>query len=151
FDRPKSAGPVSRRELMQSYLHRSDASHFEATLERAIEARGRFRVNCRIRTTARGTRWLQIEGKFEPNTGTGRLRFTGVVADITAQRRLEMRAHRLTQRLQVIQDEERRNIAQELHDSTVQHLVAGTLMLAALKSGGGRRNKEELWQEVEGS
>ena len=150
FARAKSAGPVGKQEFLEKYLHPSDASNFEATLQRAMDTRGRLQVKCRIRTTVGPTRWVQIEGKFEPHNGTGRLRLIGVVADITAQRRLEMRAKRLSQRLQMIQDEERRNIAQELHDSTVQHLVAGSLTLTALRSDA-IGDKEVLWKEAEGS
>src|SRR5215831_5542296 len=150
FGRTKASGPVNKQELVQKYLHPKDASHFEATLQRAMETSGRFQVKCRIRTAAGSTRWLQIEGKFEPHNGIRRSRLIGVVADITAQRKLEMRAQRLSQRLHMIQDEERRNIARELHDSTVQHLVAGSLTLAALKSDDPG-DKEALWKQAEES
>ena len=79
-------------------------------------------------------------------------RLVGVVADITARKRLEARSLRFSERLVTIQEEERRNIAQELHDSTVQHLVAANLALmnirpqAPLDSG-----KQKSWNDLENS
>jgi signal transduction histidine kinase len=59
----------------------------------------------------------------------------GSCRDITeaveAQRELAENAERLLE----VQEEERRRIAQELHDSTSQHLVALTFGLAALRQG----------------
>jgi signal transduction histidine kinase len=71
-----------------------------------------------------------------------------VVADVTTRKRLEARAQELSHRLLTVQEEERRNIAQELHDSTVQHLVAASLLMTSLKNKS-RREDRPLWDEVE--
>jgi PAS domain S-box-containing protein len=56
----------------------------------------------------------------------------GVAEDITDQDRMEEEVRELSQRLLTLQIDERRRIAQELHDSTAQHLTAAGLALARL-------------------
>jgi len=52
--------------------------------------------------------------------------------DITELKSAERRLHRLSWRLMNVQDEERRRIARDLHDSTAQALAALSMNLAAL-------------------
>ncbi|HET8926118.1 MAG TPA: PAS domain-containing protein [Candidatus Acidoferrum sp.] len=58
----------------------------------------------------------------------------GVVADITERKQAENDLRRLSGRLLQLQDEERRRIARDLHDSTGQDLVALATMLGQLRS-----------------
>jgi signal transduction histidine kinase len=61
-------------------------------------------------------------------------------------------AEELSGRLINLQEEERQRIAQELHDTTAQHLVAANLNLMSLRSKGGSGTEEgALWDEVEAS
>ena len=79
----------------------------------------------------------------------GQARF---VADITVRKKLERRAEKVSERLARAQEGERRKIAQELHDSTVQHLVAADLTLMNLKPAGAlQREQQTLWNDVEAS
>ena len=92
--------------------------------------------------------------RLKPSTKKARLRdsarFVGVVADITTRKRIERKAQRLSQQLLTIQEEERRSIAQELHDSTVQHLVATSLVLSTVSQQHGR-NLEQAVATAESS
>ena len=133
FGRSRADGPVSKRRFVNDYLHPDDVNAFEAAVRKAVQTRGTLHVICRITRTG-GLRWLQIDGKFEAIAPDKPLRLIGVVADITSRKRLEARAERLSDQLLTIQEEERRSIAQELHDSTVQHLVAAGLLLTSLKA-----------------
>lgn len=55
-----------------------------------------------------------------------------IVRDITERKSAERRLQRLSRRLMQVQDEERRRIARELHDSTAQALAALSMNLSAL-------------------
>jgi len=57
----------------------------------------------------------------------------GVAEDITDQDRMEEEVRSLSDRLLTMQVDERRRIAQELHDSTAQHLTAAGLALTRVQ------------------
>jgi PAS domain S-box-containing protein len=58
---------------------------------------------------------------------------SGVFRDVTQRVNAQREAEELSERLLKLQDEERQEIAAELHDSTAQSLVAASLNLGALK------------------
>ena len=116
FGRTHAEGSLSRAQFVADYLHPSDRAEFDTVVEKAIRARGRFHVTCRIKRRRGGQRWLEIEAKYEKATNERPARFVGVVADITTRKRIERKAQRLSQRLFTIQEEERRSIALELHE-----------------------------------
>lgn len=60
------------------------------------------------------------------------------------QRRAEAALRALTQRLLQAEDEERRRIAKELHDSTAQDLVAVMMNLSLLQDSPGEKTTERL-------
>jgi signal transduction histidine kinase len=79
-------------------------------------------------------------------------RHIGVFADITERKALEQEAKELSERLVNLQEEERQRIAQELHDSTAQHLVAANLNLMNLRAKVSLGSDEVArWDEVEAS
>jgi PAS domain S-box-containing protein len=68
---------------------------------------------------------------------TGNLRgFAKVTRDLTDRRQFEETLRRVTGRLLALQDEERRRLARELHDSTAQTLAALAINLNLLEASG---------------
>lgn len=84
-------------------------------------------------------------------------RLTGVAAiahDLSDRKQVEKELRMLTSRLLNMQDEERRNMARELHDSVIQGLAAGVINLSMLKDSlqlmpESRKTLEETLKIVE--
>jgi PAS domain S-box-containing protein len=152
FARTRADGPLSRKQFVEDCLHPDDAHTFEAALSGAMLTGDIFHTICRIRLSDGLQRWLQVDGRFELTDAGEPSRLVGVVADITERKTLEQEAEGLSERLANLQEEERQRIAQELHDSTVQHLVAANLNLMSLRSkAGADRQEAGLWDAVETS
>ena len=149
FGRTRADGPLSKQQFVENYLHPDDAPAFEAAASRAMRTGDNFHTICSVRLKSGLQRWLQFDGKYELTDGEPS-RLVGVIADITERKALEQEAKELSERLITLQEEERQLIAQELHDSTVQHLVAVNLNLMSLRSKGGS-GSAEVWDQVEAS
>jgi PAS domain S-box-containing protein len=65
-------------------------------------------------------------------------RMIGAIQDITARKQAEDELHELSGQLMKAQDEERRRLARELHDTTVQTLAAQSMMLVRLQRDEAR-------------
>jgi len=150
FGRSAQDGPLSKALFFREYLHPGDAQAFEAATIKAVETGSGLHTTCRIRLKTGEERWLQIDGTYELSDLGEPLRLIGVAADITERKMLEQRAADLSERLINVQEEERQHIAQELHDSTTQHLVAVNLNLATLRPKAGLTSDEiRRWDETE--
>jgi PAS domain S-box-containing protein len=86
---------------------------------------------------------------FDPHGIVRGLFFMG--SDITALRASTAKARELTRHLEVVRDEERKNIAQALHEGIAQDVFAAKLMLDYLKARartGEPMEHERLWLEL---
>ena len=156
---------VTERKRAEAALRESEARLRIATnaaalgvFERDVEADRTVWANDRAfeifgHTRGEGSeRWLQIDGQYELSDTGEPSRHIGVFADITERKALEHEAKELSERLVNLQEEERQRIAQELHDSTAQHLVAANLNLMSLRANVSLGSDEaNLWNEVEAS
>ncbi len=77
------------------------------------------------------------EVSFGEVSGGDRSAFTGFVRDITPRKAAEEALHKLSGRLLRLQDEERRRLARELHDSTAQLLVGLSINLSLVRESAG--------------
>jgi PAS domain S-box-containing protein len=147
FGRTRGQAPLTRRQFIGSYLHPDDAPEFNSALKAAREPGGRLRTAVRIRRADGKQRWLQIDARFQ---GDRSPRLLGVVADVTERKQLEQRTKALADQLVTVQEHERQRIAQELHDSTAQHLVALNLNLMRLRPNTDLSGSvATLWDETE--
>jgi PAS domain S-box-containing protein len=79
------------------------------------------------------TRWILARGRTELDENGRPVRVSGIFRDVTGYRVAQQEAKRLSQEMLNAQDHERERIAQDLHDSTAQHLTAIGLNLIALR------------------
>jgi PAS domain S-box-containing protein len=149
FGRSRAMGPLTKQQFVDGYLHPADARDYDKALSESMRT-GSLHIICRIKRNDGAQRWLQIDGTVEGVASGKPKRLVGVVADITTRKLLERAAQRLSARLLAVQEEERRNIAQELHDSTVQHLVAAQLLLTSVRPQSPQRELS-LWTDLEGA
>jgi two-component system NarL family sensor kinase len=109
----------------------SDAAATAKALREIIAGRRReFRMEYPC-SGPEGARWFQLRITRPDQQEMPRI----VIAheDITEVKRVQEELARLTARLMQLQDEERRSIARELHDTTAQNLLAVTLNVTRLR------------------
>jgi len=114
--------PARRKEFLRLLRQGEGVSGFEAQQYRKDGS------VIQVMATARAVR-----------DGTGKLIFyEGVVQDITERKKAEESLRQVSGRLLRLQDEERRRIARELHDSTAQTLSALIMNLSAIQKSAAR-------------
>jgi signal transduction histidine kinase len=87
--------------------------------------------------------WIEVRGHTDVDRD-GSVRVSGIFRDISAYKEAQLEAAILSKRLLSLQDDERERIAQEIHDSTAQHLAAIGLNLVALQGRGGPALSHEM-------
>lgn len=89
---------------------------------------------CRARHTTAGWRWIECRSRVLSRTRTGEVeRVVGVAVDVTERRQLSADLRATSFALLQAEENERRRIAREIHDSTAQHLVGLDLGLSRLE------------------
>ncbi|MBN9002392.1 MAG: PAS domain-containing protein, partial [Rhizobiales bacterium] len=80
--------PVSY-ELFLSRLQPEDRARTELAIQRSAASGCKFDIQCRIRETPEGSRWVRARGGIVTDTDGVPRRLSGVVLDIHDQKRLE--------------------------------------------------------------
>lgn len=124
------AGGSAAHAFLRTIVARGAVQDYEVTMRR----RDGTPMDCIV--TARARR-----------DAAGRVvRYEGIIRDVTAQRAAERGLRDLSAHLLRVQDEERRRLARELHDSTGQDLAALAMNLAVARQDGaaGPRGQKAL-------
>ena len=91
FGRTPQDGPFTRSEFVNEVLHPSHAAEVEKVLTEGLAAGPMFQYACRIRRKRDGAlRWIEFVGRAQADASGAPARLSGVVADITERRQLEM-------------------------------------------------------------
>ena len=117
--------------LMPEFLrevHKVGLKRYLATGQRHMDWQGTELVGLR-----KNAEEFPVEVSFGEVIRERRHIFTGFIRDIKDRKQAEKELRKLSGRLLRLQDEERRRIGRELHDSTGQDLVALATMLGQLK------------------
>jgi two-component system NarL family sensor kinase len=139
--------PTSGRAAFE-LVHPDDRQHHQEMCDRAIRDGTDLFAEYRI-VAADGVHWVQSRGRVTYDAAGKPCRMLGVNVDITDQKLLDdqllqtnqMRA--LTGRLMRAQDDERRRIAQMLHETTAQNLAGLKMLLARLNRTSDRLSDDE--------
>jgi PAS domain S-box-containing protein len=125
-------------------LHKASLERYLTTGQRHIKWQGTELVGLR-----KNGEEFPVDVSFGEVHREGRHIFTGFLRDIGERKRAEEELRRLSGQLLRLQDEERRRIAMDLHDSTGQDLVALATMLSRLRGSipSGERKSRRLHSE----
>jgi signal transduction histidine kinase len=114
-------------------VHPDDRPSVRAALDDALASRD-ISLFTQFRVLKGGEeRWYVMRATAEQGPDGEPVRLSGVFRDVTQRQAAQLQSEQLAQRLLTLQEDERRAIAEALHASTAQHLVAGGLMLDMLE------------------
>ena len=134
-----AAIPTRRLKLadLERLVHPADRAGFRdylATVECAADGEN-LSHELRLKGAGGHYRWLRGRGTVLARAADGRVAKVLVASqDLTDVKQATQALADLSGRLYALREEERQRIAQELHDSTAQHLVAATLNLMTLRA-----------------
>ncbi len=98
---------------------------------------------CRARHLTAGWRWIECRSRVLSRTRSGEVeRVVGVAVDVTERRQLSADLRATSFALLQAEENERRRIAREIHDSTAQHLVGLDLGFSRLEHMALRNEAE---------
>jgi two-component system, NarL family, sensor kinase len=150
------AGPAPDRPLNYLALHAAplascpEAKQIADLLASLLGGRRRAARHVYAWQCAGETLWFQLSAAgFESE---GETYLVVVNEDVTAVKEARSMLGEAAERASILKSEERRRIAEELHDSTVQHVVAAGLNLMSLKSRlAADRRSRDLVGEIDAS
>ncbi len=163
----------TRKDWLNEYIHPDDQAIVLRTIREAVRTKSMFELEHRVRRTDGTLGWTNSRAVPLLNINGEILEWFGAASDVTARKEAEENFRKLAQtldaevrvrtreleeqsnqvrelswRLLRSQDEERRHIARELHDSAGQTLTVLGMSLAQLVQKTGR-NAPELAREAE--
>ncbi len=134
---------VPQRAALLERVHPEDRPRAQHRMQHAIETRTDFEGEYRIELPDGRWRVMHYRGHPIQAEPEGPYEFAGTVTDVTEARVAEQRlsaslreVHSLAGRLLRVQDDERRRLARELHETTAQDLAALKMNLASLERIG---------------
>jgi PAS domain S-box-containing protein len=119
--------------IAKSNVHPHDVAFYEAKLAQALASETSFSFEYRIVRADNSTIWVRSEGKVIRDKANNAHRMFGTVLDISANKLAEMALQKLSQQLLFAREEERRQVAYELHNDVGQTLTALSMNLQLLR------------------
>jgi PAS domain S-box-containing protein len=131
-----------------SHIHPEDLPAAMKELERAVRDQRPFDCEYRFRCKDGTFRWIHDRGMTYFDTHGQLIRNTGVLIDVTGRKRAEEELRVLADQLLRAQEDERRRIARELHDSVGQSLAAALISLRLAQEKKRRAEGQQKFQET---
>jgi PAS domain S-box-containing protein len=134
-------------ELFLRHVHPEDKVTVEQSFNQAAVGKRDFAVDCRISLLSGALKNIHCVGRAVFKSSGTFIEFIGTVMDVTERKRTEDELRWLTGQLLHLHDEERRKIAQDLHDTTGQNLAAVINMLGLIQQSI-RSSKDQKCQDL---
>jgi PAS domain S-box-containing protein len=136
-------------ESFMNLVHPEDLARIMAEANQALVERKDYEQAFRIIHPGGAVRWVNNRGRAEYDENGNALRLVGVIQDITERKNAEDELRSLPSRLLAAQEEERKRIAYELHDSIGGSLGAVQMGLqTALMEARSSANLTELLESL---
>ena len=135
------------RQKFREFIHPEDRAKVDAAFVASLDKRSPSTVEYRIVMPDGRLKILEERWRAFHDEEGKPIRVAGTCREITERVRAEQELRRLSGQLLRLQDEERRRIARDLHDSTGQNLVALATMLGQLRPAiplGDRKSRKLL-------
>ncbi len=124
----------------QDVIHPEDKENVWEKIQFSLKNSEPFQITYRIRTFSGEEKWVWEQGRAITASNGDLEMLEGFITDITAQKRAEQNFEKsreelrnLSRRLQTIREEEKKNIAREIHDEMGQFLTAMKMDLITLE------------------
>ena len=137
-----SAGPPNYSQILDR-IHTDDVRDVDEEVRRGIEEKRDFEGEYRLLQRDGTVHYIHFHGHPVLGPTGDVINCIGTIADITARKQAELErnaslslSRTLSARLVRVQDDERRRIARQLHETTAQDLAALKMNLAALDRSG---------------
>lgn len=119
-------------------IHPDDRSWIEERYANSVRNCDNFRAEYRLRAAQGDYRWIEDTAIPRMSDDGNLIGYLGCATDRTERKQVEAALHQLSGRLLELQDDERRRIARELHDTTAQNLAVLSMHLFSLKEASRR-------------
>jgi PAS domain S-box-containing protein len=132
------------RPKFREFIYPEDRAKVDAAFVASLDKRTPCTIEYRIVVPDGRVKILEERWQAFHDEEGKPVRLAGTCRDITERVRAEEELRRLSGQFLRLQDEERRKIAQDLHDSTGQNLVALATMLGQLRSSSPSDERKSL-------
>jgi len=137
-------GPYITAEEWQNLFHPDDVARLTAEAEKVYREQDKFQFEFRTLRANGEMRWILSHGRIVRDASGTATRMIGTHTDVTDRKQAEevAKVREFTGKLLQAQDEERRRIARELHDSAGQMVAALQMSLTPLRDDAAKLNSE---------